>query len=75
MKNLDEVLWVYHIPTQTLQRVAMIDFNNRVIDTYGIDEPIYNLPFDECEIVDYDSRSADLCNHAQDIQKLKNYGE
>ena len=29
--------------------VASIDWNNKVVDSYGITEPIYNIPFEECE--------------------------
>lgn len=43
---------IYHKPTKTFQIVAQIDFNNQRIDTYGGNdgEPLYNIPFDECEI-------------------------
>jgi hypothetical protein len=40
---------VYHKPSKTIQVVAVIDFNNRVLDTFGIDEPIYDIPFDDVE--------------------------
>ena len=40
---------VFHKPTQTIQVVALIDFNNQVLDTYGISEPIYGIAFSEVE--------------------------
>lgn len=40
---------VFHKPTKTIQVVALIDFNNQVLDTYGIDEPMYGIPFADVE--------------------------
>lgn len=40
---------IYHKPTKTIQVVALIDFNNKVLDTYGINEPIYGIPFADVE--------------------------
>jgi hypothetical protein len=40
---------IFHKPTKTIQVVAAIDFNNKVVDTYGIDEPIYGIPFRDLE--------------------------
>jgi len=49
--KLNEIgIQIYHRPTKTFQLVAQIDFNNSTVDTYGIDEPIYGIPFDECEL-------------------------
>lgn len=35
---------IFHLPTQTIQFVSNIDFNNNRVDTYGIDQPIYDIP-------------------------------
>jgi hypothetical protein len=43
MKEIKYQIW--HKPTKTIQVVANIDFNNQVVDTYGIDEPMYDIPF------------------------------
>jgi hypothetical protein len=60
---------VYHKPTKTIQAVAVIDFNNRVLDTYGIDEPIYDIPFEDVEWREYigktDIKSTKI--HTRDI--------
>lgn len=47
MKEIKYQVW--HKPTRTIQVVAIIDFNNKVLDTYGIDEPIYGIPFEDVE--------------------------
>lgn len=47
---------VFHKPTKTIQVVALIDFNNKVLDTYGIDEPIYGIPFTDVEWREYIGR-------------------
>lgn len=39
--------------TKTIQMVATIDFNNSIIDTYGVNEPIYNLNFDDLVLMQY----------------------
>jgi len=44
---------VWHKPTKTIQVVALIDFNNKRLDTYGIDEPIYNIPFEDVDLREY----------------------
>jgi hypothetical protein len=44
---------VFHKPTKTIQVVALIDFNNKVLDTYGIDEPIFGIPFEDVEWREY----------------------
>lgn len=41
------VIRVYNKQTKTFQIVANIDFNNQVVDTYGDDEPLYNIPFSD----------------------------
>jgi hypothetical protein len=51
MKEIRYQVW--HKPTKTIQVVAVIDFNNRVLDTYGIDEPIYDIPFEDVEWREY----------------------
>lgn len=38
---------IFHFPTQTIQFVSKIDFNNNRVDTYGIDQPIYDIPDNE----------------------------
>jgi uncharacterized phage protein (TIGR01671 family) len=62
---------IYHKPTKTIQEVALIDFNNRVLDTYGIDEPIYDIPFEDVEWRIYtgkkDKNSNDI--YSRDIVK------
>lgn len=47
MKEIKYQIW--HKTTKTIQTVALIDFNNKVLDTYGIDEPIYGIPFETVE--------------------------
>lgn len=42
---------VWHLPTQTMQFVAKIDYANRVLDTYGITEPIYEIPFNDVDFM------------------------
>jgi len=44
---------IYHKPTKTIQVIAVIDFNNKTVDTYGINEPIYGIPFDDVEFMSY----------------------
>jgi hypothetical protein len=44
---------IYHKPTKTIQMVSQIDFCNKVLDTYGIDEPIYGIPFEDVEWREY----------------------
>jgi uncharacterized phage protein (TIGR01671 family) len=51
MKEIKYQVW--HKPTKTIQVVALIDFNNRVLDTYGIDEPMYDIPFEDVEWREY----------------------
>ena len=49
--TLNEIgMQIYHRPTKTFQLVAQIDFNNSTVDTYGVDEPVYGIPFSECEL-------------------------
>lgn len=49
---------IWHKPTKTIQVVAQIDFNNKVVDTYGIDEPIYGIPFADLEWRIYTGRKS-----------------
>jgi hypothetical protein len=62
---------IYHKPTKTIQEVAVIDFNNKVLDTYGIDEPIYDIPFEDVEWRIYTGRKDKNNNHiySRDIVK------
>lgn len=48
---LDKItLRVYNTNTRSFQIVANIDFNNQTIDTYGDDEPIYNIHFSDVSL-------------------------
>lgn len=51
MKEIKYQIW--HKPSETIQIVARIDFNNRTVDTYGISEPIYGIPFDDVDWREY----------------------
>jgi hypothetical protein len=54
IKIMKEIKYqIFHKPTKTIQVVAAIDFNNKVVDTYGIDEPIYGIPFGDVEWREY----------------------
>jgi hypothetical protein len=66
---------VYHKPTKTIQVVAVIDFNNRVLDTYGIDEPIYDIPFEDVEWREYISKKDKLGSdiYTRDIIRYGDY--
>ena len=47
---MDVTIIVYHIPTDTRQVVNLIDFGNRYVDTYGITEPLYHIPFSDIRV-------------------------
>jgi hypothetical protein len=65
---------IYHKPTKTIQVVALIDFNNKVLDTYGIDEPIYGIPFADVEWREYTGLTDKNCNqiYERDIVRISN---
>lgn len=73
MKEIKFKIW--HIPSKSIQIVAQIDFNNQVLDIYGIDEPLYTIPFSDCDILQY-TGLVDINNkeiYEGDICVIKNY--
>ena len=54
MRDIKYRIW--HKPTKTMQQVAVISFVNGYVDTFGsklYPEPIYGIPFDEIELMQY----------------------
>jgi len=55
MKNLmkEFKLRVFHNPTKTIQFVSAINFNNKYINTYGVNEQGYGVSFDDVFLMRY----------------------
>ena len=47
------VFKIWNKLSKTEEVVALIDFANRYVDTFGVSEPKYNIKFEDCDIFQF----------------------